>query len=201
MPSPKWPAEPISGKVDTVESEDGEKPMSALEKHVAFFDKDGDGYVYPVDTFNGFRELGFKMSFSILSAILIHLLFSWITMRFPDPLLRIRVDNITKVKHGSDSEIYTSRGDFDENRFEYSFNANTQPPHTQISWKEVEGFLNTNKNAYDPVGRAQAQAEWKALFKAIGKDGFMRKEDLRAFYDGTLFYRLAEEHRNKMKAT
>ncbi|KAJ8461916.1 hypothetical protein ONZ45_g18120 [Pleurotus djamor] len=166
-------------------------PTTALEKHVAFFDKDGDGYIRASETFAGFRKIGFNVVVSVFAAFLFHIAFSWITMGYPDLFFRIRVKSIRLAKHGSDSEIFTSEGDFDEARFD---EANTQPPHTQISWSETMRFVRSSRNAFDPVGSIIALGEWSTLFLLIStKDGVMKKEDVRGVFDGTLFYHLTKE--------
>lgn len=37
---------------------DNHKQYSVLEQHCLFWDRDGDGYVWPLDTYRGFHELG-----------------------------------------------------------------------------------------------------------------------------------------------
>lgn len=74
-----------------------DKPKTALQSHVAFFDRDGDGIIWASDThvlslcviaiwtdafcsvsFAGFRALGFGLIFSVVSAIIIHVSFSYV---------------------------------------------------------------------------------------------------------------------------
>jgi hypothetical protein len=37
---------------------DTHKQYSVLEQHCLFWDRDGDGYIWPLDTYRGFHELG-----------------------------------------------------------------------------------------------------------------------------------------------
>jgi hypothetical protein len=91
------------------------KPLTALQQHVLFWDKDSDSIIYPQDVYNGFREIGFSIPFA-LTALLIPLFFSYPTRLgqsyIPDPLFRIYVSSIHKAKHGSDTGAYDLKGNF-----------------------------------------------------------------------------------------
>lgn len=50
--------------------------FTTLQKHIAFFDRDGDGVVGVTDTFRGFRALGFPIWFSVLAVLVINLNFA-----------------------------------------------------------------------------------------------------------------------------
>lgn len=77
--------------------------LTALQGHVAYFDGDCDGVIWPTDTFWAFYYLGFGIFLSLLSVFIIHPVFSYPTMPkkgdkwtdyLPDPLMRIWVANI-----------------------------------------------------------------------------------------------------------
>jgi hypothetical protein len=72
-----------------------------IQQHVLFFDTDGDGIIWPLDTYRGFRELGFNIPFSLMT-IIINLAFSFPTRIahtwLPDPFFRIYVDSMYKAK-------------------------------------------------------------------------------------------------------
>ncbi|PKA62736.1 putative peroxygenase 7 [Apostasia shenzhenica] len=46
--------------------------MTALQKHVAFFDRNKDGVIYPWETFQGFRAIGAGIGLSVAGAAFIN---------------------------------------------------------------------------------------------------------------------------------
>jgi len=92
--------------------------MTALQKHAAFFDLNGDGLVTPMETFRACRKLGFNLFLCLLAPLLINLPFAWWTSPSWWPTLTFRIGNIHRCRHGSDSQIYDQDGNFHEDRFE-----------------------------------------------------------------------------------
>lgn len=68
--------------------------MTVLQQHVAFWDRDSDGVIWPWDTFVGFRRLGFGLAISAAAPLVVHGTFSYPTQRswIPNPLLPIYMD-------------------------------------------------------------------------------------------------------------
>ncbi|CAK5274070.1 unnamed protein product [Mycena citricolor] len=130
---------------------DAEPSRTALQSHVAFFDPDSDGIIWPLDTYRGFRQIGSGILFSALCMVVIHSGFSWLTSRFPDPLFRIPISNIHKAIHGSDTGSYTQTGDLDLHRFDTVWEHNTQPPHTHMSFSEGVRMVRGDRNPFDVV--------------------------------------------------
>ncbi|KAG6901996.1 hypothetical protein C0995_005796 [Termitomyces sp. Mi166 len=138
---------------------------AALQSHVAFFDSDGDGVIWPSDT--------------------------WVTSGalLPDPFFRLRIENMHQFsslwgKHGYDSEAYTSTGAFDEDRFNYIFDMYSSEPHTHMTFNEGINMLHGNRNAFDPFGWMAAALEWLTTYLVLWpEDGRVKKEDVRDIYD------------------
>ncbi|KAF3540863.1 hypothetical protein F2Q69_00020456 [Brassica cretica] len=83
-----------------------------LQRHVAFFDRNKDGIVYPSETFQGFRAIGCGYLLSAFASLFINMGLSSKTrpgkgfsISFP-----IEVKNIHLAKHGSDSGVYDKNG-------------------------------------------------------------------------------------------
>ncbi|KAJ3564720.1 hypothetical protein NP233_g8113 [Leucocoprinus birnbaumii] len=170
---------------------------SALQNHVAFFDRDGDGIIWPSDTFYGMREIQFNLFWTIVSVLVIHGGFSYMTWGswLPDPFFRLKIKHMHRAKHGSDSESYTTTGEFDESRFDNIFNMYSKPPHDKISFTEGVRMIHGNMNPFDPFGWSAAVFEWWATYYLLWpEDGNCRKEDVRAIFDGSIFYKLANRN-------
>ena len=56
---------------------------TVLQQHCAFFDRNGDGVIYPHETYQGFRALGYSPTISLLAAIVINGSFSYPTYDVP----------------------------------------------------------------------------------------------------------------------
>ncbi|KAI2615566.1 Caleosin-domain-containing protein [Hypomontagnella submonticulosa] len=172
------------------------KPQTALQKHVEFFDRDNDGVIWPWDVYNGFRELGFCILFS-LGSLLIPVFFSYPTRLghswIPDPFLRIYVDDIHKAKHGSDSGAYDLDGNFSEERFDRMFDRFDRSGTGGLDVGDLAELLRKDRCAADPAGWSFAFMEWWTTWLLLQKDGRVWKDDLRACYEGTLFWKISEE--------
>ncbi|KAJ9117907.1 hypothetical protein QFC20_000188 [Naganishia adeliensis] len=100
---------------------DNHKQYSVLEQHCLVWDRDGDGYIWPIDTYRGFHELGYHFIISVSAIFIIHFGFAWFTMGWPDPLFRLKLRRMHKAKHGSDTGAYSREGYFVPARFEAIF--------------------------------------------------------------------------------
>lgn len=81
---------------------------SVLQQHCDFFDTNNDGVLTPVETYTGFRRIGFNWLSAFIAAFCIHFSTSYGTgsSSWPDPYFRIELKNIHRGKHGSDSGVY-----------------------------------------------------------------------------------------------
>ncbi|XP_021909981.1 probable peroxygenase 4 isoform X2 [Carica papaya] len=174
--------------------------QNLLQKHVAFFDRNHDGIIYPWETFDGFRAIGCGMFLSTIASIFINVGLSGKTRpgKYFSPLFPIEVKNVHMGKHGSDSGIYDSEGRFVPEKFEEIFTKHARTHHGALTSDELMTMLRANRESNDFKG---CFAEWKMLYY-LCKDmhGLLHRETIKAAYDGTLFHRLEKERRLAFEA-
>ncbi|RPD78514.1 Caleosin-domain-containing protein [Lentinus tigrinus ALCF2SS1-7] len=172
--------------------------QTVLEAHVNFFDHDSDGVIWPLDTYRGFRALGFNVLASTIAFIGLHAALSYVTVDgyLPDPCFRMYVRNIHKIKHGSDTGAFDNEGRFIPQKFEDFFQKySSAPEKDSLTKADISNGLRGQRLLADLVGRFAAYAEWMALFFMVGpKDGKLPKEDVRRLFEGRLFYEIAERN-------
>jgi len=176
--------------------------MSVLQQHVAFFDKDQDGIIYPSDTYKGFRAIGFNVLFSLFMAVITNVAFSYYTLPGWIPSLKfpIYVDNIHRAKHGSDTEVYDTEGRFDPAKFDAIFSKYAIKHKDKLTFSEIQCMLTGNRNSNDLIGWVAAELEWVALYViAKNKNGLVEKETIRRMFDGSLFEALAKQHSSRKR--
>lgn len=174
--------------------------MSVLQQHCAFFDKDKDGIIYPLDTYKGFRAIGFNVLFSIIVAVIINVAFSYYTLPgwMPSLLLPIYIDNIHRAKHGSDTETYDTEGRFDPSKFDAIFSKYARKVPDQLTFWEIQYMLKSNRNSNDPLGWGASELEWVAFYLiAKNEHNRVEKETFRRMFDGSLWEELAKQNSSR----
>ncbi|KAL2132945.1 hypothetical protein VTI74DRAFT_3135 [Chaetomium olivicolor] len=178
------------------EEREGLREYTVLQQHVLFWDRDGDGVIYPWHTYIGFRDLGFSIFFSVLAMVVIHVGFSYVTRLsvsyWPDPLWRVYIGGIHKAKHGSDSGTYDREGRFVPQAFEDMFSKWDKNNSGSLSACELWSMIKGHRLAVDPYGWGAAIFEFGTTWLLLQKDGHVSKEDLRQTYDGTIFFKIKE---------
>ncbi|KAI9661113.1 MAG: hypothetical protein M1821_009440 [Bathelium mastoideum] len=126
---------------------------TVLQQHCLFFDSDDDGVIWPRDTFLGFHKLGFGITLSLLATFIIHANFSYPTLPtfFPDPFLRVHIQNIHKDKHGSDSGTYDTEGRFIPQKFEDMFSKYADGKDYMTIW-DISRLMKGQRCIVDPIG-------------------------------------------------
>ncbi|KAK8127800.1 hypothetical protein PG984_008908 [Apiospora sp. TS-2023a] len=178
---------------------EGHKDQTVLQQHVEFFDTDKDGIIWPLDTFRGFRAVGFGLFLSVLSVFIIHGNFSYPTAGswFPDPFFRIYIERIHKDKHGSDTQTYDNEGRFVPQRFEDIFAKYAEGRDYLTVW-DIANVLKGQRVLLDPIGWFAAFFEWFATYVMLWpEDGKITKEDMRRLYDGSIFQVMADRRAKK----
>jgi peroxygenase len=130
------------------------RDQTVLQQHIAFFDSDSDGVIWPLDTFNGFHRLGYNLFLCVLSVVIIHGNFSYPTVSgwLPDPFFRIYTARIHKDKHGSDSGTYDTEGRFVPQKFEDIFAKYAGGDKKGITLREIFNYMKGQRLVFDPFG-------------------------------------------------
>ena len=176
---------------------------TTLQRHVSFFDDDGDRGVGVAECARGLRALGLAVGVAEATALAIVAPLSLQT-RGSLLAMNVDVDNVHKGKHDGDTGILDKRGRFDARRFEKVFGArsavdrNGEKAFTAI---DLTRMINANRETL--AGYVAAMAEWQLLLllaadtKAIVAGvtvPALSVTRIKSFYDGTLFYKLARDH-------
>lgn len=173
--------------------------QTVLQQHCAFFDRDNDGIIWPMDTFAGFHALGFGIFLSLVAVFVIHANFSYPTLDkwLPDPFFRVYIKNIHMDKHGSDTNTYDHEGRYIPQKFEDIF-AKYADGRDYLTLWDTGKMLRGQRCIADPIGWGGAFFEWLATYLMLWpEDGRMKKEDIRRIYDGSIFHSIAAKRSKK----
>lgn len=164
-----------------------------MQKHVDFFDSNHDGRITIEETYSGLRRLGVGVLRSAAFASVINGALGPATSR----ALTTSIDTarIQFARHGSDTGVYDKRGRFSAARFRALFDRHDADGDGALGARELTQMFSRNRT--DLLGHLGSRAEFSLLLELAGeKRGGRRvltRERLEHFYNGSLFYRLAEE--------
>ncbi|KAH9810512.1 Caleosin-domain-containing protein [Teratosphaeria destructans] len=163
------------------------KHLTVVQQHCSYWDKDGDGVIWPVDTYNGVRAWGWNIFLSLLATFIINFNLSYPTGPgwLPDPFFRIWIKNVHKDKHGSTN-------------FEDFFSKYDQDNKGGLNIYDLARALKGQRMAFDFFGWSAAFLEWLATYLLLWpEDGVLRKEDVRRVFDGSIFQKKADDYAEK----
>lgn len=173
---------------------------TALQKHTAFFDKDGDDLITRSETALSLCQLGFGLKLAKAAALVIHLAIGpETTGNFES--LDISVRNINRGKHGSDTGIFDDQGRFVPPVFERMFSEFDRNRSDSLSEAEIDAMIKINSQLR-PGKKIASILEFQLLMfiaadttEEVAGQNFraLSKERLRQLYNGTLFYTLAKQ--------
>jgi len=168
--------------------------MTPLQKHIEFFDRNKKGYITPIDTWIGFRALGYNIIMCLIAVFMIHGTMAYASQDswIPDIFFRVFIKNIRRCKHGSDSEMYDYTGLFVQEKMEKIFKDFSSDGNS-FTFDEMWHMTNTIRNANDFYGWFAAKFEWVFFYVLCQQDSRIYKKDVIALIDGSLFYEIAKK--------
>ena len=186
-------------------------PLTVLERHVSYFDVDGDGQITMAQTFRGLRGVGVGVVVSLLLTLLINLFLGYLT--HGKLSTRVSVRDIARGKHPFDTGTFDVRGERDDQAFEALFSAPTaHPPFDRLTRDEIRSMIVKRGDPNKPFGKlGSVLSNWfsgreiqlllcvasdctKTLPGGQSKPAISRRT-LRRFYTGHLLFLLARRHR------
>ncbi|KAG8997416.1 hypothetical protein FRB90_012511 [Tulasnella sp. 427] len=186
-----------------VPSEDAPYPSknpTDLQKHVAAFDRDGDGLITVADTCWALQKIGVSWIGAVIGCIVVHLFSSYVTQEswLPDPWFRIRIAGVHRIMHASSAGTFRQRGILDPVTFDSLFEMYGNPSEQTMTLQQVLTMWKNSRDMHDVFGTLANLGEWFGAWVALkGKDGKIKKEDLRSLIIGDYFHKAFGDAKKK----
>jgi len=187
------------------------EPLTPLERHVSYFDRDGDGEISMAQTFRGLRGVGVPVFIALGLTLLINVFLGYLTQGKPS--LKVSVRDIARGKHPFDTGSFDTRGEIDEANFEALFaSPNTAEPRDRLTREEIRKVIVKRGDPKKPFGEiGSALSNWFSgreiqLLLCVASDckkvlphgeavPAISRRTLRRFYTGHLLFLLARSKR------
>lgn len=129
--------------------------VQVLEKHVSFFDPDGDCVITPSDTYRACRSFSWTIPTSVFFTAFLHSVQSYNTQPglLPDPVFRLYVRQAYMNKHGSGTGTFDSEGRFRPQPLEDFFAKFDSDGKGGLTKWELWHGLRRSRMAFDFFGR------------------------------------------------
>jgi hypothetical protein len=141
--------------------------LKVLEQHCGFFDRDGDGVIWPRETYQTCREFDWGIPLSLFFAGFLHAVQSWGTVpwRFglPDPFFRIWLENVHFNKHGSSTMAFNNEGIFRPQFMDEFFDKFDRDGKGGLTFEEGLHGLRRIRMTWDAFGQVSAMFECKSF--------------------------------------
>lgn len=191
--------------------ESNQPALTALERHVSYFDADGDGEITMAQTFRGLRALGVGVFIAAGLTLLINLFLGYLT--HGKPSTKVSVRDIARGKHPFDTGSFDVRGEFDHGTFAELFSApGASPPFDRLTRDEIRASIVRRGDPKKPFGElGSVLSNWFSgreiqLLLCVASDCSKARADgelkpaisvrtLRRFYSGQLLFLLARAKR------
>lgn len=176
--------------------------MTPLQKHCAFFDRNGDGLIMPWETFTSMRILGYNIILAALATALVHFFFSYWTLDswIPDPFFAIAIKNVHRLKHGSDMAVYDHEGNLVPGSMDPGHRLSLMRWDTDrkggLSLGDIIFMTQRRWNLWDWFGWWAVKIEWIFLWILRQRHGVVKWDDVFSQYDDTLFRQIEQERMN-----
>ncbi|MET0793441.1 MAG: caleosin family protein [Polyangiaceae bacterium] len=189
----------------------GTGPMTALERHVSYFDPDADGKITMAQTFRGLRQLGVGAVTSAALTVLINVFLGYLTNGKLS--LEVSVRDIARGKHPYDTGSFNERGERDASNFERLFTTPTAAaPFDRLTAAEIRTMIVRRGDPQKPFGElGSVLSNWFSgreiqLLLCVASDcskldahgqaqRAISRRTLRRFYSGHLLFLLARAKR------
>jgi Ca2+-binding EF-hand superfamily protein len=176
-----------------------------LQRHAEYFDVNGDHVITVDETRQSLRDLGMGKLASRLLSLAINAGFGF--QNAGRPTLTIDIDKIQHTRNRSHSGVFTEDGQFDPAAFTRMFDRFDTNHSGSLSESEIRAMIKAN--AKDPIGPLASKGEFGMLM-AVAADATetvngkqekaISRANMAAFYDGSLLYKLAEQHGHPHRA-
>lgn len=178
---------------------------TALQLHVDFFDRDGDGFIRVTETTKGLMAIGLPGG-RVAAWVAAQAIHAGLPKTHGGGTWwrRTTIDTsiIHKGVHGSDTGAYDEDGKFVHEKFLAIFKHDVDG-NDAIDSKELKAFYAANKTA---DGALASKAEFTILMLVAGEvnetSGLkeLSRDTLQSLYDGSLFHKLEKKEQEKKAA-